>query len=154
MLDSLKVLRKMTSLQPPYKWEEIKQRIDDGIILIVGDFVNPTTPGIKYAISVIDNILYAFKLSDSTNEKLVFVPETALYYDNDAWQFIKHYLKDKDFMYADDDSMLTDVDSWFGDEFSHEYAKNFYKNPANRKTICQINDNRQDFDAFFKALRK
>jgi len=153
MLESLKVLKKMTPLQAPYNEAEIKRRIDEGIFIIAGDFLNPTTPGIKYAVSVIDNIIYAFKLSDSTNDKLVFVPEMAMWYDDYSWEGIWFYLGKRDFILADDDSMLTDVESYFGEEFSHEYAKKYYSNPENRTTICQIKDNRSDFEAFFKAMK-
>lgn len=150
MLDSLRVLSKMTAIEPPYNWQDIKRRVDDGVIIFTGDYVNPTTPGFKYAIMQIDGLLYAFKLTDSTNEKIVLTPEQVAIYTDEYWSIIWTYLRDRDFMIADDDSMLTDVDSYFGEEFSHEKAKEFYRNPANKKIICSINDNRNSIRQFYK----
>lgn len=140
MLDSLRVLSKTTELHHPYNMEDIKRRLDNGTYIIVGDMVNATTPGLKYVIAQIDGLLYAFKLSDSSNDTLVFTPEQVSLYNDEFFSILWEYIKTRDFILADDDCML-DGDTFFGD-YSHEKGKNFLTNPQNAKTIIYLNDNR------------
>lgn len=141
MLDSLGILAKMTILEHPYNLTEIKERLDNGTSIIVGDMIDSTTPALKYMITQIDGLLYAFKLVDSTNDTIVLTPEQVALYTDEYASILLEYLKQKDFIIADDDAMLDNVESFFGD-LSHDKLKKYLSNPKHAKDIVYINDAR------------
>lgn len=136
----LTVLTKTTELHRPYNREDIKNRLDNGVYIIIGDMVNGTTPWLKYVMAHIDGLLYAFKLSDSSNDTLVLTPEQVSLYNDEYFSILwESYIKNRDFILADDDSMLNDVDSYFGD-LSHVKLKKYLSKHA--KETIYVNDNR------------
>ena len=141
-MKALNFTRESTILQKPYDKNTIKSRTDEGTLLFCGDW-DPVrqAPGIKYAMSLIDGIHYSFTLVDSTEDQLVFTVEQAAIYSDRYFEVIWSYLSERDFILADDDGVVDNAASYFGD-MSHEKFKAWFSHDENKNCIAAVRDNR------------
>ncbi len=142
MLNSLNVLRKCKPIDSPFDWNEINGYLKDGIMLVTGKFLDSKTPGLRFVVQKIDDIIYVFRMPDTDDEQIKLVPNVAVLYNDKAFAMTwQAFLRDEDFIIADTDYLI-EADIYWGD-LSHDMLKTYLHKPENSKTLCYLNDNRE-----------
>lgn len=119
--------------------ESIRKILKDGHIIICADNINKNI-AIKYAFTIIDEIIYTFKLSDSTEREIVFTLEQANKMTTEYFEiFFEKYLKNCDILFVDQDNLLEDAEAYFGD-FTHDEIKKDLDSVRNGKGVRVFND--------------
>lgn len=138
----IEVLQKMPGIekaQCPYDAKNIKTMLDNGQTIICADSIGGNI-AIKYAFTIIDSIFYTFKLSDSTDSEIVLTLEQAAKMTPKFFSLIfESYLQDRDFLIIDQDNLLGDAQSYFGD-FSHAKIRKCLTESSKDKVILVFSD--------------
>lgn len=85
----------------------MRTTLDTGRYIVVADLMPlSTTYGIKYAFNIMNNRIYCYTLKDSTDKEVVLSLAAVYPYNNDCFNFIYQYIKEKDSICTCNDSIL------------------------------------------------
>ncbi len=135
-MKSLEVLKKLTPLGRPYDKAQIKRMLAEGTTIFCGDYTEDYQFGLKYATMKIDNILYSFNMTNTTEEQLGYnLEQAAIFNDNYFDVLWDGYLSERDFLIPDIDGIVDDVDPNFY-VYSHKQIREYFSQPENKMSIA------------------